>query len=716
MAHAQPASETAGAAATAGIAPAQVVNVRTFGAAGDDKHDDTAAINRAIAYAKTIRAGRVPPSYRQAVTATVVFPPGTYKVTEPINLTGIDSIAFSIFGYGAVIDGQVSGGSVIDALGSRALKIAGISIVGSAGRTPTTGIQIGRVDDAAKSACDDTSLLDVTMDGSFSLAGLYDFACETSKFDKLTIWNVKPGGYAAIFDGINHFHVTSSFVKQAAPADTPQSFNEDLCLSCDMRVASGTPIWMSSTYRFSFGTNSYAAGTEFGMVIYQSRTETPAATDLGAGLHFETRPLADFLISGAPGRTFATISGFRYLNNGDQATQSVFALDRKSSLTGAQLARADIRIASYGSGHPTMFDQPEKWRGSGLYIGPAAPDTSWNLPPTAWSGELCISQVWTFQGTIRTPYDAVFDGKVTIAGADGLKVGGHPIVAPAFTRYTRPGQYTIAQAPGSQYLAFELWGPGGPGGNGIACGQLASCSGAGAGGAGAHDPLHRIVWADIGATRCTLLLPPAPAGGSGASARVTTMTCNGVVTRAAGGGSGANAQRGASSAGGGGASLMNPGAGASGSVAGAGGSPGGGHGGAGAAPGGNASAYAGPGGAGSSADGIVGASAAGVLAAGGGGAGGGCNAGKPMPGGDGGVTESTHASLHGVPGANGTTAWDTAGSGGAGGDAKANGATGNGGTGGVGAGGGGGGDLCGGSGQPGIGGNGGPAEALVWQE
>lgn len=713
-----PSSMAAGeASGSQGLRPTagDVVNVRDFGAVGDDTHDDTDAINRAITHARTLAAGAVPPSYRQATTAVVLFPPGTYKVTHSINLTRIDSIAFALQGRGAVIDAHVAGESVLDAYGSRALKITGLGIVGSSTAIPTTGIQLGRLDIASKSACDDISMTDVTLDGSFSLAGLYVFACETSKFDKLTIWNMAPNGYAAIFDGINHFGVTSSFAKQNAPADTPQSFNEGLCLSCDFRVAAGTPIWFSSAGRFSFGTNSYAAGTQYGMVIYQSNTHTPAAVDLGAGIHFETDPKSDFFISAAPGKNFAVISGFHYLNNSDQATRSVFALDPESAVRGAELARADIRIASYGRGRPKMFDQPSKWSGSGVYVGPTDNDDSWNLPPTSWSGELCINRACMFQGAIHTPYNASFGGDVSIQNSGALKVGGESVVAPTFTRFAKPGTYTITQVPGSHYIEFELWGPGGPGGNGIACNRGASCSGAGSGGAGAHHPPRRLSWAEIGASNCTLMLPSPQTAGSHAPAGSTTMACNGFVTKVAGGGGGSNALPDSPSAGGGGGSLISPGANAAGPSPGAGGSSGGGGGGAGSGNGSAPFPYGGPGGVGTDSSGTAGVNAVGILASGSGGPGGGCKAGTTMPGGNGGATESSSFSPHGIPGVDGTTPLDGLASGGAGGDAAATGRAGDGGAGGIGAGGGGGGNICNGVGTPGLGGRGGMPQAIVWQ-
>ena len=70
---------------------ADAVNVKDFGAKGDDVTDDTAALNAAMAYVRTHRSvGNGQPGITgQAYTASVIIPQGRYKVTLSLNWTNL---------------------------------------------------------------------------------------------------------------------------------------------------------------------------------------------------------------------------------------------------------------------------------------------------------------------------------------------------------------------------------------------------------------------------------------------------------------------------------------------------------------------------------------------------------------------------------------------------------------------------------------------------
>ncbi|MFC5531554.1 glycosyl hydrolase family 28-related protein [Cohnella yongneupensis] len=70
------------------------VNVKDYGAKGDGVADDTVAIRNAIAYAES--SGNL----------NVLFPGGTYKITDTIKLAGTTGLHLS--GYGAIVKGYIS--------------------------------------------------------------------------------------------------------------------------------------------------------------------------------------------------------------------------------------------------------------------------------------------------------------------------------------------------------------------------------------------------------------------------------------------------------------------------------------------------------------------------------------------------------------------------------------------------------------------------------
>ncbi len=76
----------------AGITPDKIINVRDFGARGDGKHDDTAAIQKAFdSAAKAGTLGRLR-KVRYAQGAVVYFPNGTYKLTDTIKVRLVDVV------------------------------------------------------------------------------------------------------------------------------------------------------------------------------------------------------------------------------------------------------------------------------------------------------------------------------------------------------------------------------------------------------------------------------------------------------------------------------------------------------------------------------------------------------------------------------------------------------------------------------------------------
>ncbi len=379
---------------------ADVVNVKDFGAKGDGATDDTAALNAAINYVRTHRTiGNGQPGITgQAYTAEVIIPEGRYKVTSSLNWTNLVSLTVEIDCQGCLIDGRTNGTPVIDALGSRWLRVNGLTIWGSDTATPSIGIQIGRTTDRS---ADDHHFEDLTLAGNFSFAALYDFAAETTAFDHLLVWNQSPSGaaFGIVLDGINHWHATSAFTTVTAAVDRPQSFNEALFINPSIMTASsaGAPIWMANTRRARFLTG-YAANTHAGCGTVLYATGAWPIAQLTMDVHYENRALQDvFCIDGPAGTRQAAIRGLHYTDQYPEAANALFKVS--ANVAAVMMRDAEIRIDNFYAPRAKVFDDPKLWNVTGRYAEISG--NHWNLPASQFQGLTDLAGQVTVKGTLQ---------------------------------------------------------------------------------------------------------------------------------------------------------------------------------------------------------------------------------------------------------------------------------------------------------------------------
>src|ERR1039458_909110 len=364
---------------------ADVVNVKDFGAKGDGVTDDSAALNGAMAYVRARRSvGNGQPGITgQAYTAKLVIPQGRYRVVSSLNWTNLVSLTVEIDCQGCVIDGQTRGAPLIDALGSRWLRVNGLTIWGNDSLTPSIGLQIGRTTGAS---ADDHHFKDLTLSGFFSFAALYDFAAETTSFDHLLVWNQSPSpsAFGGVLDGINHWHAASAFTVVTAPVDTLQSFNETLFVNPSIMTTNGAgaPLWIAGTSRARFITG-YVANTRTacGTVLY-----APGGwpiTQLAMDVHYESSALRDvFCIDGPAGTKQAAIRGLSYTDNYPEASNSLF--EASANIAGVTMRDTDIHIDNFYSATAKVFDDPRLWTVTGRYAEISG--NHWNLPSSKFQG------------------------------------------------------------------------------------------------------------------------------------------------------------------------------------------------------------------------------------------------------------------------------------------------------------------------------------------
>jgi hypothetical protein len=375
-----------------------VVNVKDFGAIGDGVADDTAAINAAIAYARTNLYGDSKKGFR------LLFPGGRYVVTSPINLTGLPFRGINVDGLGATIIGRTNGKAVIDAMGTAWLRLHGLTVYGDASARPSIGIQIGRVEHVAPGA--EQSWNDVTVWGEFSLAAVYIFSAETNVYTDLHISNSYAGGsptscFGLVLDGINHFNVPSDFLTQTFSVDAYHSFNENTFVAPRVVAPYGcTPVWMSNTRRHRWIGGYVASGTglpdglgsPYGMMLY-SHAADDQNTMLDLDVHFETGVLTDAILVTGPNPT-PTLNGLRLKEQSSAVRRSILKLD--TGITSVIAADVDFDFAGLGGG-VLMFNEPSQWTVAGRFALPAG-SSAWNLPDAQFTGFGSVGTRTTFWG------------------------------------------------------------------------------------------------------------------------------------------------------------------------------------------------------------------------------------------------------------------------------------------------------------------------------
>jgi hypothetical protein len=354
---------------------AEWINVKDYGAVGDDVTDDSTAITNAISAART----------NQATGVTLYFPPGTYRVNSGLNFTGITTTnkTVKVVAFGAVIDSHNTGGVAIDATGSKHYAIYGLTLHGDSTDTPAIGWQMGRVTTSGSDACPQSRFYNFSLYGSFSSEAILNVACEEIWWDGLNINNAFSGGLGLVQDGINHFNLTSAFVTVTLPTDTALSFLNDRFVGLIVQVIAAPPVWIANTSHHQF--NGYVSSTagNAGLWVYQS-----SGGDNNAGVtwnvHTETNPTNVILITGTA--TSGKLIDFFYEDSNPQFTNAVFKLD--TGYTSASIQGLDLRLGTPSGGATKIFDTTT-WSVAGRATLPNG-STLWNLTDSQFGGCLII--------------------------------------------------------------------------------------------------------------------------------------------------------------------------------------------------------------------------------------------------------------------------------------------------------------------------------------
>lgn len=422
---------------------ADVINVKDFGAKGDNTTDDTAAINAAFAYARGTLLG----TYQ----TRILFPPGIYVTTAPINLTGFGNTSdyfqdLVIDGYGATIHCKMAGSTAaVDMMGSRWVTINGLAIYGDPSTTPTFGLQLGRV--TTLGASDMHKFNNVRVFGYFVTSAIYNFGSESNQWNTLYASNQQTGSaYAMILDAFNSFSVSSTFVTITAAANTIASMQENIFISANLANYSSTvaPVLVLQANAKTRFVSSCVITNNFtvGVTIDMTHNAGFPLCMFDADIHFEPYGGVQtaFLFKGA---TNQYVTSFRYAEEDGLISSYIFKLD--TGVTNLTIGNLEIDAATWGgSSFPVVFDQPGQYNVSGNLKLPLA--ATWNQPASF------VGNLFTGSGgggeTLRSSNYGINAGPPLFGtGADGALT-----ISSGTTFLARDTHYTNLTISGSGHL------------------------------------------------------------------------------------------------------------------------------------------------------------------------------------------------------------------------------------------------------------------------
>lgn len=402
------------------------INVKSFGAKGDGSTDDSASINAAITYIRNQNDAAGSGAYNKYA---LLFPQGYYNVSETLNFTcfsdpngtgistddgcrpngaptqsGENHGFVPVLGYGAVLQCNTNGTPCIDGLGSRYLRINGLTLYGNCSTLePSYGVQFGRT--VNNITADHWYFHAVNFEGCYKKATFYNLASEQMNVDGNSwivnaatsqTFGINTGPYNVIMDTGNHWGITSAFVNEQNPTDTTNSFNDNTFVGGSIYPTGNShagAMWiygtrhlnLLNTYVVNEGGNSCytiyydatSAGNSHGPTDHAPQNDHFTA-------HCEGNVTNLFLITGH--QSAPIISGLELLDHAIgplNTTTNVFALD--TGVTSLNLQNVDFDLVG-GATTVNLWDTPAAYSVSGkIVMQGAGGDMTWVAPGT-WTG------------------------------------------------------------------------------------------------------------------------------------------------------------------------------------------------------------------------------------------------------------------------------------------------------------------------------------------
>lgn len=392
-----------------------VINCRAFGAIGNAVNDDTAEIQACITYAHTFFSG----GSASTLPVKIVLPPGLYRTSDTINLTGFSTsvpnvpngpaVTFEAYGAWIFASGSMNNKAMIDMMGSQYLRILGLTVASlncTVGSQANTGIQMGRLSTGQGAGIN--TFMNVSVQGCYTVAPWYNLAGEENLFLDVKGVNgtTTAGAYILILDGSNEFQLpTVAAGGQTIATGTHQSFLDNKFIKSEFTVTApaGTqsvPVYLSGDLEaltfFGVYLNSHA---DHCFDVAAPSSASGQYTNWDLDVHCEASMLTMFNFIGAASGSLntPTLKGFRLRDAAAFSTASIFKI--VAPVTGVTFQGADIRISRYVTPGAFVFDNPANYSYSGFYSSTSSAE--WNIP-AIFSGTTCLGVVCDPYPTIST--------------------------------------------------------------------------------------------------------------------------------------------------------------------------------------------------------------------------------------------------------------------------------------------------------------------------
>lgn len=338
------------------------LSLQDFGAVGDGVTDDTAAINSALAYVRSLEDA-----------ATLLRPAvlsgggGKYLVAGSLDATLIRLGK----GWGLRdmhIIATCVGKTALDLTASRFGYFENVHIWGSISSAPHTGILVAVANPAATYPCDSHTWVNCSVDGYWTTSAYTEYGSEVTKHTGCIFWNrrVADGGnpsWATVLQGRDTAAMVSDFQTLATGRVSYTVKHYDLCRFQKPFGIAGPTMYIEDIASTQF-TKPYMTNGSGEIITWDLNSDfTPYNVEFD-GLQIETTGTdTAFLFTGT---TTATIRGLHISCGNIYTEDEFFDVSGPTSMT---LTDFKLRVQRWnGSGPTNVFANAAKFKLSGAEI------------------------------------------------------------------------------------------------------------------------------------------------------------------------------------------------------------------------------------------------------------------------------------------------------------------------------------------------------------
>lgn len=314
-----------------------IIHVAMAGAVGDGVADDTAAINAAIAYMRTmIHTTTESRKFSVAAHGMSCLALGSIDATM---IRGQKRWAIE----GLVLHSKAAGKAAIDCTGSRFGLFRDCIFWGDVTDTPYSGVQLCRYQSSPGfyPSAGEHVFDNVVIDGYFTKTSYHNYSSEVNTHIACRFWNRYAGGYAIILDGRGTHPVVSDYV---TPITASLSALEHLFLQADVRqLTSGPAMFIGQSDHIQF-LNSFGVSLDDVLVeVLIGSTFHPAQWTFD--MHGEVTPGMTGFMRIEASSANVKINGLTYKENHLHSETKLFEI--AASVTNLEINDLNMHVSAW---------------------------------------------------------------------------------------------------------------------------------------------------------------------------------------------------------------------------------------------------------------------------------------------------------------------------------------------------------------------------------